>query len=117
MLAFGLTGCQGGSDALNSLSEEIVSTLQQEDMSQERTAKPANRDKMDKMLEEYKQIMDKKGVSSLTSSLDLKLANVDSALPSISFSPQINIQGSAESSPQLKDQLGGAGAQFRLDLK
>ena len=72
---------------------------------------------MDKMLEEYKQIMDKKGVSSLTSSLDLKLANVDSALPSISFSPQINIQGSAESSPQLKDQLGGAGEQFRLDLK
>lgn len=117
LLAFGLTGCQGGSDALNSLSEEIVSTLQQEDMSQERTAKPANRDKMDKMLEEYKQIMDKKGVSSLTSSLDLKLANIDSALPSISFSPQINIQGTAESSPQLKDQLGGAVEQFRLDLE
>lgn len=117
LLAFGLTGCQGGSDALNSLSEKIVSTLQQDDMSQERTAKPADKDKTDKMLDEYKQIMEKKGVSGLTSSLDLKLANVDSALPSLSFSPQINIPGPSDSSPQLGEQRSGAVEQFRLDLE
>lgn len=117
LLAFGLTGCQGGSDALNSLTEEIVEALKQHDMSQERTATPADRDKADKMLEEYKQIMGKKGVSNLTSSLDLKPASADGALPSISFSPQISIQGALESSAQPKERSGRAGEQFRLNLE
>lgn len=117
LLAFGLTGCQGGSDALTSLSEEIVSTLKQDDMSQERTAKPADRDKTDKMLEEYKQIMGKKGVASLTSSLDLKLANADSALPSISFSPRIDIESGSEKTMGPEQHSSGTGEQFRLDLE
>ncbi len=117
LLFFGLSGCQGGSDELSSLSERIVSALQQDDMSQERTAKPAEREKADKMLEEYKEIMNKKGISNLTSSLDLKLANADRALPSISFAPQINIQGTSESFVQPKDDSGGVGEQFRLDLE
>lgn len=117
LLTLGLTGCQGVSDTLSSLSKDISSALQQADMSEERTAKPLDRNSTDKMLEEYKQIMEKKGISNLTSSLDLKTASALNALPSISFVPQINTQESSGSSSLLNGQPDGAGEQFRLDFE